>query len=77
MPGTVKRRPIIAMCVAACAAAVLAPAPASAPGRTAPQRVEGGNRELYCLLAWIFLCHAQPNCTPSGCGRARLPGFQF
>lgn len=68
MAGTVKRRLIISMCVAVCAVVDLAPAPASPPERTAPERVAGGNNGIYCTFAWIFFCHAQRSCVPSGCG---------
>jgi hypothetical protein len=76
MAGTVKRRPIIAICVVVWAVVGLAPAPASPPERAMPQRVEGGDGWLYCTLAWIFLCHAQPSCTPGGC-KVRLPSWGF
>jgi hypothetical protein len=73
--GIVKRRRIIPAWAALGIILELAPAPALPPAPPAPvERVEGGDGSLYCVLAWIFRCHAQPSCVPSGCG-VRLPSW--
>jgi len=39
------------------------------PATCAPERVEGGNGTLACVIARVFLCHGRMSCPalPRGC----------
>jgi hypothetical protein len=67
MTGIVKHRRIVPVGAALCAVVALALAPARCPVPAHPEKVVGGRGSLYCTLAWIFVCHAQPGCRPHGC----------